>query len=489
MDGQILANGLVSLKGKDLKRIYALLCRTNSGHLLTSKTKDLFSKESIDHLSKHLEEEMNKLDKNDPEIQVDLLLEMVKLLKLRVSKYTSQTEIENQCSELIQAVYELYHKQDKSFREFTESQSQLTKLQQIVQFQMGKVYRELDNSFLEFSIEDQTKFATQVHTYICSLAEHDQELIKEKLGMDPCTVESVWKAMYTQGTSVVFSVIAEVSGFAFNITTANLAANISLLLGNQALLVSHQSKLLPIVIMQMVLPYMNKAGTDVEYESFIQEWERRYKRYQRLQGRLGKIENDQIEASLQFDQHEGEIKKYKFLISEELEKIEAEKQRIKSALKLINFDTLNISSSFSQHKDEYRIVINKIRELESPRQNPSIEKNLFRKISSQIKSLTTPLDIKDEENKLDLILDRMVEAVLKSTSPFARNEREKVRLMERNMVELRAAKNREEAGKQKQEATLKRLTQKHRIVSEQIKQMEKNNEGIADLFYANEIPL
>ena len=62
VDGQLLANSLMSLKGNDLKMVYILLTKTNMGQLLTSKTKDLFSKESIDHFSEHLIEEVKKIE-------------------------------------------------------------------------------------------------------------------------------------------------------------------------------------------------------------------------------------------------------------------------------------------------------------------------------------------------------------------------------------------------------------------------------------------
>src|SRR3954471_13499595 len=96
IDGQTLARSLMSLKRTDLKMVYVLLCKTNFGHLLTSKTKDLFSKENIDHFSKYLLEEVKKIEhKDDAVIQVNLLLEMEKLLKLRGSHYTTQKEIED----------------------------------------------------------------------------------------------------------------------------------------------------------------------------------------------------------------------------------------------------------------------------------------------------------------------------------------------------------------------------------------------------------
>lgn len=37
LDGQLLANSLMALKGTDFRMVYALLLKTNIGHLLTAK--------------------------------------------------------------------------------------------------------------------------------------------------------------------------------------------------------------------------------------------------------------------------------------------------------------------------------------------------------------------------------------------------------------------------------------------------------------------
>ena len=114
MDGQLLANGVVRLKGNDLKLVYALLCKTNMGSLLTSKSKDLITKGDSDHFMKHLESEVQKLDsKSDEELQVDLFVEMTKLLNLRGLNYSLQKEIEDQSATIVDEVYDLFLKQNK----------------------------------------------------------------------------------------------------------------------------------------------------------------------------------------------------------------------------------------------------------------------------------------------------------------------------------------------------------------------------------------
>ena len=212
--------------------------------------------------------------------------------------------------------------------------------------------------------------------------------------------------------------------------------------------------------------------------------EKRFNKYKRVHVRLGIIENDQIEARKKLDQHDKAIKNYKLQIDGELEKVIVGKQQIKNALQMINFDALDISPSFIQHKNEYRIVLAKIKEIE-PHRKVSGESSLINKIGSQIRNLTKILDIKEEENKIDSLLDRMVEDVLNSTSSFSQYEREKIQFVEKKIEQLIEVKNMEEAAKQKLELKLRYLEQKRVIVNKHLNELEKENDSLAELYYSN----
>ena len=185
------------------------------------------------------------------------------------------------------------------------------------------------------------------------------------------------------------------------------------------------------------------------------------------------------------EHHDKAIKKYKLQMDEEVEKVIVEKQQIKNALQMINFDALDISPSFILHSNEYRIILSKIKELES-QPKASVQSSLINKIGSQIRSLTKTLDIKDEENKLDSILNNMVEDVLHSTSSFSQHEREKIQFVERKIEQLIEVKNVEEAEKQKMETKLRYLEQKRVIVNKRLNELEKENDSLAELYFSNE---
>ena len=80
-------------------------------------------------------------------------------------------------------------------------------------FKWTKYFDELDDSFLDFSLEDQQKFSSQVNEYIQGLPEEEQNQIKEKLEIDDLTDDIVLTSIVTNGTSKVFTIIAKVNGF------------------------------------------------------------------------------------------------------------------------------------------------------------------------------------------------------------------------------------------------------------------------------------
>ena len=68
-----------------------------------------------------------------------------------------------------------------------------------------------------------------------------------------------------------------------------------LLIGGGALLMNQQNKSLkkkslPIILLQLTLPYMNEDGENGEFDPFIQEWAKRYNEYRSYLVNLERIE-------------------------------------------------------------------------------------------------------------------------------------------------------------------------------------------------------
>ena len=518
MDGAILANSLVSLKGTDLRMVYALLCKTNIVDLLSSKTKDVFSKEDEDHFTKHLEAEVNKLQHiDDRVIQVDLFLEITKLLKLRGMRYTLEKEIVDQCTIIVRNVYQQYQKQDKQFRAFSEKQANSTMLQQIIQFQMSKVFSELDDSFNDFTIEDQTKFAEQVNDYIHSLPEEKQHKIKEKLGLNDLSDEMVRKTIAASGTSVVFAIIVEVSGFAFYTTATSLVASfaglfgltlpfgfytgltstvavlanplfiIPMLLGGGYLLYSHQnkslkSKLLPIIIMQIALPYMSKGGENVSFYLFIQEWEGRYVNDVEMREELGKIATEQSSMRKQISESEKRISELCAKTLSEEAALASGKQKIKSALKYADLNQLEVSESFAKRKWLYQNTLEQIAYMDATKKVSDSSTGFFKRIGNSLSNFSSSFDIKEKEKVVDAFVDMMVDDVIHSQSSFKESERQAVLSSRAKIQELMTAKADEEEKKSVLQDGLSQLNSENSRFTQKIKKLEKENYGLADLF-------
>ena len=518
MDGQILASGLMSLHGTDLRMVYALLCRTNIGHLLASKTKDLFSDEEKDHFTLHLTNEVSKLEAIDDEVlKVDLFLEITKLLKLRGTKYAVRKEIEDQCQLIIQDVYEQLLKQDKQFRAFVEASSSATKLQQMITYQMSKVFSELDQSFQDFTIEDQTKFAAQVNEYIHSLPEDKQAKIKDKLGINDLTDDMVRKAIATSGTSIVFAIIVEVSGFAFYTTATSLVAAfaglfgltlpfgfytgltstiavlanplfiIPLLLGGGMLLVRHQNKalkkkLLPIIVMQIALPYMSSGGQEPSYEEFIRQWQSRYREYIQLHAEKAVLSREKAAVEAVVEEHNEQIGKLKASIRGRLAEMSSIKHSIIETLKESDVTKLSISSAFAGYVLKYISVLQTIVELREAKQNRPEATGFFEKLGSQFKKMTLSLDIYDEQKKLEPIVSNMAEEVLRATGAvFMQAEREQYRALQAEVDEWSQTTASVETVRDEQQAIAKQLNQQLRQLEQLIYEQEQANYGLADL--------
>lgn len=152
MDGQSLSQALVKLSGTDLRKVYALLCRTNLLKLITTKTKDILSSKESNHFSKHLEEEAAKLrGRTDEDLRLALFLELTKMAKLKGTRYESQKEIEDKCQEIIDWAFIQYQKKDKDFLLFYK-EKQCTKLEAMMNWQIKQIFKEQKTKISEKEI-------------------------------------------------------------------------------------------------------------------------------------------------------------------------------------------------------------------------------------------------------------------------------------------------------------------------------------------------
>lgn len=387
----------------------------------------------------------------------------------------------------------------------------------MIKFQMSKLFDELDNNFKDFTIEEQTKFASKVNEYLQSLPEEQQKIIKEKLGVNDLTNDMIRKVIITSGSSILFAIIVEVSGFAFYMTANSLLASIAtgifgvtlsftaystltstiailanplffvpVLLGGGALLAKHQNKklkkkLLPITIMQITLPYMSKEADEVSFDLFITEWKRRFKQYCRLHEEI-KFENDKerkIQNKIKITKEQ--LNNINSSIFKEELQIRKEKLRIYNSLKSINLYDLEINETFRKNRREYFAIQNKIQTLQRSKKIDAVNDSFFRKIGNKLSNLVTNLDIKSEEQKMDKYLYLMVEDVLNSDCSFKQTERERIKISTTKLRELRQYKHEKMLYKNSLESLLKQVHYNQSKIRTEIELLKKQNYGFNHL--------
>jgi len=81
MDGERLLSNLLTLKGRELRIIYAFLAKTPLSHLLSTLSKSVLSKDDCSYLTDQVISKAAVLDNRDDEdVQLDLLQELCRVM-------------------------------------------------------------------------------------------------------------------------------------------------------------------------------------------------------------------------------------------------------------------------------------------------------------------------------------------------------------------------------------------------------------------------
>lgn len=341
MDGKILAQGLLQVKGDELRLVYALLVETKMHEMIVAKAKDVFDKD-VDHFNENLQKEIKRLyTYSDEELQVRLFLYLLKQLKISGAHFNLKTEIEYACQQIVEKAHELQVKQDKDYQAFVEGQNDL-KAVLLVKYQMHKVFQSFDESLKTMSPEQTDNFVEQIEQFIATLPEQKQREIKEKLQINELTSKTMHQLILSQGSVVVLAIIVEVAGFtAFTTLTSTMAAvfglvgitlpfgayifatsalsiitgpiGIALIMAGGGYLLKRQNdkmklSFVPIGVVQLLLPAVIEETEHVDYEPFIVQWSTYYDEQEKFKQRiqnLNKLRSDcreQRERSLNVKQ-------------------------------------------------------------------------------------------------------------------------------------------------------------------------------------------
>ncbi|MBM7650127.1 hypothetical protein JOC78_003111 [Bacillus ectoiniformans] len=322
VEGTQLAQALVSLKDNHLRFVYVMMKDLNVWELVSSKTKDMVSKEQSDHFYKWMEKEAEELKGQEAEeLQLDLLLQLSQTLKLPGRSFKDAYEIEKQCQDLIEELFAQMQKQYKDFKETYEQSFNKNKLEFIIHWEMKEMYRHL--------IEEQSKrdhssafWVEEIVGFIQDLPGYYQEQLMQSLDMAAMTGIELEQAIKDYGLFFLFTEITDRTGFEFYkyllqsfnkneesqppeemayfswMTNPNLL--LSLILKGGTVLYRYQNLLynkglIPIVIMQTALPYLTEEEKNADLNRLSNTWSHRlelYRSHLRTVNELVKKQND-----------------------------------------------------------------------------------------------------------------------------------------------------------------------------------------------------
>jgi hypothetical protein len=514
MDGQLLCQSLFALKGDDLRIIFALLCKTNINNVLSSKTRDLLSIDEQDHLRKHLLQVIKTLeDISDDKLRFYLYLEITKVLGIKGVRYTSEEQIELQASKIIEETHKLLEQQEKDFIQ-VKRLNDTKKLQQLLIYQVDKLLNNLLKIQGNVSQEIMLDITTNLVQYINVLSAEKQEQIKKQWAVPTIDIDSVNVIITRSDLTSVLNVLKRIEGFTFYIhlapnvitflnqnqkwdTTLNGKwvidpSNISNLIGlSDILLRMNQSdfhkRLLPIIITQICLLYLcSDEELVIDTNVFINEWKDRLHKYVKFKESISEIESRQGTVRNEIRIKTNFLSQLENNIAECMKNIEIGQKSILSALQSIDLNTLTINRSFHEHKQEFNERKNNIAAIKKARTASTDEGSIFKKVSSSFANFYRGFNLTEEEKKFDLLLNKMVDDVIDSSSSFCQNEREKINYLSKLLTELNEEKSSEEARKLNLENKLNLISKEYFTLNQTIISYEKENYGLKDITLSSE---
>ncbi|HZG72824.1 MAG TPA: hypothetical protein VEY51_14900 [Chondromyces sp.] len=437
MEGSQLAQSLVSLRGMHLRYVYALLCELHVWDLVSTKTKDVFSKEQSSHFFTWLDRETEKLkDEPDEELQLDLLLQLSKALKIESRLFDLPTEIERQCEEIVDEAFGLLKKQYKELEQYYDQAYSKNKLEVMIHWQMKLIYDHLAEKKTESP--SPLPWVKEMEQYLSEVPDYFQEQLKEVFEVESLKEKDLSTVISKKGILFVFSEITKRTGLvfyrqlleSFSAETTKLEelksdtiyfawmmnpnVLLSLIFSGGTVLYRYQyllfnKGLVPIVLMQTVLPYFaeeHRSEKDINVLSV--KWNERYQIYRTILRTI----NENMKEQEEWEHALSLLKEDRQSIQSIQYKNESYMKQLKDKLTgLLKDDEQrpylgDLSVKYSRLKERYDKVSEKLTEKETEK------KGVLRAVSGYIKTGIWQTEKLQLEKKLAKIYDEMTELVI-----------------------------------------------------------------------------
>lgn len=515
MDGKLFSDALLSLTGDELRTVYALQCDTGILDILSAKVTDLVSRGG-NHFTEKLNDKVKSLrGTSDEELQLKLLLQLQQQLNIRGVHLNTEREFHELGEKIVSEMYRFMKKSEKDFDSYAGKQEQLNMsgLQIIVNYQLSKLFDQLGAEMDKASPEMKDQFVHNIKQFVDSLPAEKQEQLKAKLGVDDLTKEVIVSVLATLGPSILFAVIVEISGFAFYTTAVSLAAPILglfgagfgaytaltsviailaspvfilALIGGGGFWMYHRQsrklaqKLMPIVLLQIVLPFMNDPRS-VDYEPAAGFWRTVFAQYQ--EHWLVQRRNEQEKAALEREigACQSEIRSLEQTCSANRLNIKEKHREMKEQLRPAH-STLMISDRFRECSSAWTAAAEQIRLLQQEQRKE--ESELWEWVKRKTGNIGREWQISELRKKQERLLEGMLEDVLAYSVEFASVPKQAIAELERDNGQYRREIARLQEQKEAAERELGRRKQTIARCKAHLQTLEKTYYGLDHLSYS-----
>lgn len=512
IEGRQLAHSLVSLKGTHLRFVYVMLHDLNFWDLVSSKTKDLVSKEQSAHFYDWLKREADKLNVvEDQELQLDLLLELSKTLKLPMRLLDNPYKVVKQCDEIMEEAFQQLQKQYKDFSKTFEQFPEKNKVEFLVHWEMTQLYVHMNaqqpktdkETLAAIWVEEILRFVEHIPSY-------QREQIKDRIHLSEWTAKELQPSLAEDAFSV-FTAIVEKTGFGFYkyllqcflskrpasalepqeaayfswMTNPDLL--LSLIFKGGGILYRYQNLLfnkglLPMVLLETVLPYLADEATEEEEDEKLAvitySWNKRFTDYRKMLRSVNEMVQKQNDWKKGLDILREELKEEEAAFSQteayNLQLHEELTQLLKKDPARPYFGELSVKNNRLQEN------LNKI-ELKLAKQETA-KRGIIGSVATFIKSSYHQTERAQIEKKIDKVFSEMTALVLEKYHDYEPQLIQEIHRSNDELAEISHNKQEIQRKIEKFIGKLAEVKQQEKQMRNAISEAEKRTYGLSQLY-------
>lgn len=493
MNEKQLVNGLVHLNGKPLRMVYSFLHKTKPQHVLNKTTK-----EDMANYLHFLEQESERLlGLEDQKIQLDIWLEILRLLHIKINTELDDNKISQLNKRIVNEVYSFYKRQEE-FEEFLAARNNKDPLTIILLYQIKLQMQRFSFKLKKENVHDIHFFMQEIENLVENITRKSNN--KESLNIDdnPSLDEIIITILETYGIHYYPDILQLIWKHGVNMKIFQGEKNseiepiyilmLPILNVDQVepkdvrnfLQVEYFKKnLIPNLLLQLYMVNLINKETG-KYNLIKEEWSKRTENYKAL---YVERENSQKEiADLEKEIETNQIKLKDIYAEWKLigNQIKADKATIYNALKYADVTELDVNWAFEVHRREFLAIQLKINQLLYEKYRYSNNDGFLTKLKSKISNVGTTIQIQNEKRKLDYYLKEMTEDLLASNSEFKIQERMRIKEAESRLEKLKEWQKQHQEYQKILKSDLTKSKARLWKIKKELKDLEKKHYGLKD---------